>query len=120
LPTNLSLHPEPELIAHIPVDCVDISEGPADVVCQTIQASLQHRNQGQQSIEIYETVVCVLKTPASATHFQRELKVIGLTIMINGGYSFTAIFSGRIVVGTYNPVNRTGRFSLNKTLNPPG
>jgi hypothetical protein len=106
------IKPQTELLAHIPVDNVDIVNGPAYPVWQQLMAELAHKP--------YVLAEFTLKTAASKQTFRRTLEVTEIfndlgKLNEEGEYSseFSAYFSGSRVIGLYGS-DRTGWFSLNR------
>ena len=61
----------------------------------------------------YVEQLFTLTTPASASVFCRNLRLAtAFDVQQDGSFTFTAIFSGRIVSGIYSPQTRKGWFDL--------
>lgn len=100
-----------DLMAHVPVDVFFIVNGPSFARCLQISEMVSgnsHRNE-----QVYENQVFTLMTLASNTEFKRKLAVATIfDVQPDGSFSFTAIFSGRVVSGAYSPTTKQGIFSL--------
>jgi hypothetical protein len=96
-----------DLIAHIPVDQFDIVDGPKLARCMQAMDGLDPQ------ADKYADLTFTLKTQASNSSFIRRLKMATIyNVLDDGSFSFTAIFSNRIVSGVYYSNTRTGWFSL--------
>ncbi len=98
-------------MAHVPVDTFDIVNGPSQARClqisEMVGANLHHIEQA------YVDQIFTLKTLASNTVFKRKLRIATiLDVQFDGSFTFTAIFSDRVVSGVYNPKTKQGYFSL--------
>jgi len=98
-----------DLVVHVPVDTIEIVNGPGTVLSMQLMELLS----GTLNRLEYVIQEFTLKTAASMSTFRRTLKIYTIfNVKSDGTYDFTAIFSGRIVSGSYNPRTRKGYFSL--------
>ncbi len=96
-----------DLIAHVPVDHFDIVNGPTSERCLQIMEELRNETYG------YVEQLFTLKTLASNSLFMRKIKLSTIfSVLDDGSFNFTAIFSNGIVSGVYEPKTRTGWFNL--------
>ncbi|HEY0965001.1 MAG TPA: hypothetical protein VGE13_00800 [Candidatus Saccharimonadales bacterium] len=105
---------------HVPVDRVEICNGPGPVIWVKTVALL-HANMFQEiplpDIEV-DDLEFTLRTSASSKTFRRKLKITSADVdIIDFGevdveVGFTAIFNRQIASGIYNPGRRTGWFSI--------
>lgn len=95
-----------ELVVAVPVDKIDIVDGPR------FRRMLD--NKFRLDSEEYVKQLFTLMTLASASPFQRELSLAAIYNYDGerGYFQFTAVFCGKVVSGEYNPRSRTGSFSL--------
>ena len=100
-----TIHNTGELVAAVPVDMIEIVDGPRFRRMLDAKFRLDR--------EEYVKRLFTLTTPASGSRFQRELLLASIyDYDEHGFYRFTAIFCGKNVSGEYNPRTRTGWFYL--------
>ena len=100
-----TIHNTRELVAAVPVDMIDIVDGPRFRRMVDVMLRLHH--------EEYVKQLFTLTTPASDSRFQRDLLLASVYgYDKHGFFQFTAIFCGQIVSGVYNPDTRNGWFNL--------
>lgn len=117
--------PSTELFVHVPVDYIDIVNGPGPMWLVQVVADLYVRKARAMNVALatceYSEVEFTLKTLASNTPFRRKLKIAEFELgdveqkdfgNLDRDCMFTAVFSGQVVSGMYNPKRRTGDFSL--------
>ncbi|MCA9340834.1 MAG: hypothetical protein KDA17_08010, partial [Candidatus Saccharibacteria bacterium] len=93
-----------ELVAAVPVDMIQIVDGPRFRRMHCAMFRLEYEEHVKQ--------LFTLMTPASDSRFQRELLLASVYNDEHGSFQFTAIFCDKIVSGKYNPRTRNGWFSL--------
>lgn len=94
-----------DLIVDVPVDEIEIVDGPRLRRSSEIMLKLVH--------EQYVKQLFTLKTRASDSPFQRELTLASIYDFTDGGiFQFTALFCNKIVSGVYNTRTRKGWFNL--------
>lgn len=89
---------------HVPVDRVNIAQGPGRDHCAHIRRVL--------AVQPDHTAPVRLKTPASREEFVRPLKFANIFNVEGDTFEFTAFFSGNLVSGIYNMRTRKGWFNL--------
>jgi hypothetical protein len=115
--------PSTALFVHVPVDSVEIVDGPGSTWVTEIIPDYYERLTGQDHTlsAISIEVALTLRTDASGLTFRRKLKLtaFGIGVMVhfasdslslNRDCPFTARFSGHNVSGYYNPQERKGHF----------
>ena len=100
-----TIHNTGELLAAVPVDMIEIVDGPRFRRMVDVMLRLHH--------EEYVKQLFTLTTPASDSRFQMDLLLASVYgYDKHGFFQFTAIFCGQIVSGVYNPDTRNGWFNL--------
>lgn len=115
--------PSNALLVHVPVDQVEIINGPGPMWFVQVVADLYAQLLVPHATgTVYAELEFTLRTGASASTFRRKLKLTAIDMDgdvtrddfgdLDRECSFTARFDGHSVSGQYNPKRRTGRFSL--------
>lgn len=97
------------LMAHVPVDRFDIVDGPRHVKWM---AMMERLGRSTDQNPVYVHLALTLTTAASNTPFRRGVALATIFDVKGDVFSFTALFSGRVVSGVYNMETRTGWFNL--------
>jgi hypothetical protein len=93
------------IMAHVPVDEIQIVNGPGVTRCLKIVDELTYESYVKQRF--------TLTTYASAQPFVRDLRIATIfDVQNDGSFTFTALFGENIVSGIYSPRTREGWFDL--------
>ena len=87
---------------HIPVDTVDIVNGPTASRCMEMLHDLQTYGKGTALL------LFTFSTPASTEDFMRHVEIESVADVISGSFSFTGRFSGHNVAGVYDMEQKNG------------
>lgn len=101
------------LFVHVPVDRVDIINGPGASKCLEIKAQLDDlRYDDFGNSPVYVEQAFTLHTAASERFFGRKIKLAAIFDVTDHDFEFTAVFCGEVISGVYDFHKKVGWFNL--------
>lgn len=100
------------IYAHVPVDRVEIVNGPSAETLREVMRNLAVPLSSSSFRSAYIGRHFTLRTHASGFEFIRTVRLSVISEVFDNNFEFTADFAGQIVQGDYSATSRWGGFSL--------